>query len=307
MNAHDWALIAFTILTQMSVGAMWTLVIVHIFAIRKHGEEVANRLGDRSLVAIVSVVILAFIASLFHLGNPLNAPLAVTNFGTSWLSREILFGVIFAVLVVVYAILQWRKIGPSLLRNIFAWLAALVGLVLVWSESMIYYSLASQPAWNSWVTPVSFYVTALLLGALAIGAAFVANFLYLQRKEPDCAEAQCVLLRDVMRWIAIASVVLLGIELVVLPIYLGTLAAGNEFAIQSVKLMVGPLGWALVLRIVLVFVGAGLFSLFLYQNALTAGKEKLLGTLAYTAFALVLVAEVLGRILFYATHVRIGI
>jgi len=33
----------------------------------------------------------------------------------------------------------------------------------------------------------------------------------------------------------------------------------------------------------------------------------MLGNLAYAAFALVLVAEVLGRFLFYATHVRIGI
>ena len=33
----------------------------------------------------------------------------------------------------------------------------------------------------------------------------------------------------------------------------------------------------------------------------------MLGTLAYAAFVIVLVAEVLGRLLFYATHVRIGI
>ena len=71
--------------------------------------------------------------------------------------------------------------------------------------------------------------------------------------------------------------------------------------------MVGPFIWALVLRVVLAFVGAGVFAVFLYQNAFSPGQEKMLGNLAYAAFALVLVAEVLGRFLFYATHVRIGI
>jgi hypothetical protein len=61
------------------------------------------------------------------------------------------------------------------------------------------------------------------------------------------------------------------------------------------------------MRVVLAFLGAGVFALFLYQNALSPGQEKVLGRLAYSAFALVLVAEVLGRFLFYATHVKIGL
>jgi hypothetical protein len=46
---------------------------------------------------------------------------------------------------------------------------------------------------------------------------------------------------------------------------------------------------------------------FLYQNAQSAGRERVLGTLTYAAFALVLVAEVLGRYIFYAAHVKIGL
>jgi DMSO reductase anchor subunit len=33
----------------------------------------------------------------------------------------------------------------------------------------------------------------------------------------------------------------------------------------------------------------------------------MLGTLAYIAFVMVLIAEVLGRLLFYASHIRIGV
>ena len=46
---------------------------------------------------------------------------------------------------------------------------------------------------------------------------------------------------------------------------------------------------------------------YLYQNAATPGHEKLMRALAYSAFALVFVAEVVGRFLFYASHVRIGV
>jgi len=118
MNARDWALITFTILVQMSVGSIWVLGVAHFFAARKYGAEEADRLSDRALLALVPVIALGFIASLLHLGNPFNAYRAVTNLGSSWLSREIFFGVIFAVLAFVFAFLQWRKIGTLVLRNV---------------------------------------------------------------------------------------------------------------------------------------------------------------------------------------------
>jgi anaerobic dimethyl sulfoxide reductase subunit C (anchor subunit) len=192
------------------------------------------------------------------------------------------------------------------LRTVIAWLAALIGLVLVFSMSRVY-MLPTEPAWNSWTTPISFFATTFLLGALAMGAAFVANYAYLQRKQADCAEAQCTLMREALRWIAVAALVLVGVELVVLPIYMATVAGGSATGLASVKLMAGSLGWILVLRIILAFIGAGVFAIFLYQNAMSSGQEKLLGNLAYAAFVIVLVAEVLGRILFYTTRIRIGV
>jgi anaerobic dimethyl sulfoxide reductase subunit C (anchor subunit) len=306
MNVRDWALITFTILVQMSVGAMWVLGIAHYFAARKYGAEEADRLSDRALLALVPVIALAFIASLIHLGNPFHAYRAVAHLGSSWLSREIFFGVIFAVLAFVFAFLQWRKIGSTVLRNVVAWLAALDGLVLIFVMSNVY-MLPTQPAWNSWATPVSFYVTAFLLGSMAMGAAFVANYTYIQRKQPGCADAQCTLMRAALRWIAVAAVLLVGVELVVLPIYMSTVAVGSTAGLASVQLMIGAYSWALVLRVILAFVGAGVLAVFLYQNAMSVGQEKMLGTLAYAAFVLVLVAEVLGRLLFYATNIRIGV
>ncbi|MGD2155908.1 MAG: dimethyl sulfoxide reductase anchor subunit [Anaerolineales bacterium] len=305
MNVREWALIAFTILAQMSVGSFLVFVVVHFYATRKEGIEEADRMGDRALLAIGPVMVLGLLASLFHLGSPLTAYRAVTNLGSSWLSREIFFGVLFAIFGGLFAIMQWRKISTAVVRNVIAWIAAIVGVVFIYSMSRVYI-LPIQPTWNTLATPLLFFTTTLLLGALTMGAAYVANYAYVERKEPDCADVQCGLMRDVIRWIAVASIILVGIELVVLPVYLSSLAASSDEAVLSASLFVSEYGIVFVVRLILAFIGAGIFGIFLYQNAQSPGRERVLGNLVYGAFALVLVAEVMGRFLFYATQVQIG-
>ncbi len=307
MNVREWSLIAFTILSQMSVGAFVVLGFVHFFAARKAGEAEADRLSDRALLAIGPVIVLALLVSLFHLGNPLNAYRAVANVGQSWLSREILASVLFAGTGALFAFMQWRKLGSFAVRSVIAGIAALIGLFLVFSMAMVY-QLPLQPAWNTIGTPVAFFTTTLLLGVLALGAAFVANYAYVRRQAADCAEAQCALLRGALRWFAVVSVILMGIEIVVAPLQVAYLAAMPvDAARTSAALMFNDFGLVLALRLVLVFVGAGLLGVFLYRNAASAGRENVLGNLAYAAFALVLVSEVLGRFMFYAAHVKVGL
>jgi anaerobic dimethyl sulfoxide reductase subunit C len=304
MDVREWALITFTILAQMSVGSFIVLGVVHYFSQKKSGEKQADELSDRALLAIFPVLGLGLLASLLHLGNPLNAYKAVTNLGSSWLSREILCGVLFAVVGFGFALMQWRKIGSFAVRNAVAWVASAIGVVLVFSMAMVY-MIPTRPSWNAITTPISFYVTTLLLGVLAMGAAFVANYWYVQSKNPGCASDQCVLLRDSLKWIAIASIILLGCQFVVVPLALAFMSLNG--ALGSAAMMAGEYGVIFVLRLVLVFVGAGVLGIFVYRTAQNPGQENLLGALAYAAFALVLVGEVLGRFLFYATAGTFGL
>ncbi len=304
METREWALITFTILAQMSVGAFVVLGIVHFFARRSAGEDQANELSDRALLAIWPVLGLGLVASLLHLGNPLNAYRAVANLAASWLSREIFCGVLFAAAGLLFAFLQWRKIGSFTLRMLVGWVAALIGLALVFAMSNAY-MVPARPAWNLLTTPLQFYTTTGLLGVLALGAAFVANYAYLQRTRPQCADTQCQLLRTTLRWFAVVSILLLGFEFLIVPLTLALWSTGP--ALASAQMLVGDYALVFGLRLALVFVGAGVLAIFLFQAAQQAGRERLMGTLAYAAFALVLVAEVLGRFLFYATTVKIGL
>lgn len=307
MNTQDWALITFTILAQMSVGAFVVLGFIHYFAVRKGGLEAAERLSDRALLAIGPVMVLGLIASLLHLGSPLTAPTAILNIGKSWLSREVLFGVLFAAFGGAFAFAQWRKIGTYASRNILAWIATVFGLALVFCMSMVY-MLDSQPAWNNLATPILFFATTFLLGSLAIGVAFAAIYGMSKENESECAKEQCELLRKTIFWIAIASMVLLGIELVTIPI-LNAYLAGNGIpqAAASASAIYANYGFLFALRLLLVFLGAGMFGMFLFRTSAIVGSEKTLSNLVYVAFTLVLAAEVIGRFLFYATHVKIGL
>lgn len=306
MNVKEWALVIFTILAQMSVGAFWVLGVLHAYAARKAGVEEADRMSDRALLGIIPVLALGMLASLLHLGSPFSAYKAVTNVGSSWLSREILFGVLFLVFGALYVFLQWRKVGPVSVRSVVSWVAALCGAGLVYSMANVY-MLYPQPGWNTLFTPLSFFVTTLLLGALAIGAALVWNYSQVEKHSPDCADVQCDLMRDSLRWISVASIVLLGIQLVALPIYLSYLSVGNSAATTTLRMMFSSYGLLFTLRLALVFVGAGVFAVFLYQNASSGGQVKNLGSMTYSAFVVVLAAEIMARYLFYATQVQVGL
>jgi len=298
MDIREWALLIFTILGQIATGSLLVLMVVRAYAVKKAGVDQADRLTDKPLYIIVPIMLLALLASVFHLGNPINIVGAVPNLGSSWLSREVITAVVFVILAGVYTLMQWRKISTDAVRTVIGWIAALVGIFQTYAMAMVY-MIRTQPSWNTFATPITFLVTCLLLGALLIAVAIVAT--RTQDKE------QTGLLRDVLRGIAVAAIVLVGIEFVVLPVYIVYLSAQGGAALQTLSMMTGQFSVALVLRLVFVFVGAGVLGFYLYQNASVAGREKVLSTLVYSAFVLALVGETMGRYIFYATHVRIGL
>ncbi|MEO0565551.1 MAG: DmsC/YnfH family molybdoenzyme membrane anchor subunit, partial [Chloroflexota bacterium] len=283
MNTSDWSLVIFTLLAQMSVGAFFLLGVVHFFAARSAGVEEADKMSDRALLPIGAVLIAGFVASLLHLGNPLNAPRAITHISSSWLSREILFGVLFAAAGFVFAVLQWRKILSATVRNLIAVVAGLLGLGLVYTMAMVYYSLPSVPGWNTLATPLWFFATTFLLGALSIGVAFVANYAYLKRKGDPELETQVQLLLGSLRWLSLVAIVMAGVHFVTTPLFTASLAVvDTPAARETASMLLGEFGLLFGLRMALVFIGAGVLGLFLYQNAVREDRVGTVSLLAYT-------------------------
>jgi DMSO reductase anchor subunit len=112
-----------------------------------------------------------FLASTAHLLRPSRAPLAFTQWRSSWLSREAILAVASLGLSALHAaLLAFRGASPALL----GWLAAFLCLAAVLCTAMIYAQMRSIPRWRHWSTPALFLALALAGGALLLAPLWAA-------------------------------------------------------------------------------------------------------------------------------------
>ena len=122
------------------------------------------------LVAAGIAAALGLLASFWHLGKPLRAWRAFSQWRTSWLSRE---GVLAVACFPVAAALLWLLPGqatpvPALALRVIGALLALLGLATVASTAMIYASLPPIPAWRHRLVLPGYVLFALLTGGLPL-------------------------------------------------------------------------------------------------------------------------------------------
>jgi DMSO reductase anchor subunit len=158
------ALIIFTLLLQAAAGAAWWLAGL-IPWLAGHGDPA----GARALAAwgwpgVAGMAVAGVLASCGHLGVPANAWRAACHWRTSWLSREILAATTFTGLALAAAAAARAGLPGAWAQG----LAAASGLILVHCMARAY-RLGPVPAWNTPITPVVFFSTALLLGGGTLG------------------------------------------------------------------------------------------------------------------------------------------
>jgi len=320
MDTQETPLVIFTILAQLSVGAFVINGVLHVLAGRKDGQTKVDKLSDPALYAIGPLMIVALAVSLAHLGNPLHAIYTCENFGRSWLSREIVFGVAFAVGAIIFSVAHAHKWFTPMLLQLLAGLTALFGLAFIFSQGMIYV-IPTIPGWDSWATPVSFFITTFLLGGLAVGVDFVVVTTIPSMRARHGGDTTPLLYQS-LRWISASAMVLLGVQFVVEPTYALELSSKGGAAAQSANLLLFGGGSVFIVEMVLFFAGGAMVAFFLHMirsggpiavAEVTGGGATAVGlsqrAMVYavgTAFVLVLASEVLGRMLFYTANVRIG-
>jgi anaerobic dimethyl sulfoxide reductase subunit C (anchor subunit) len=321
---NEWSLIIFNLLGNLSVGAFIALGIAHFYATRKAGLRQADLLSTRALLVLGPILVLGMLAVFGHVGNPERAFNMLSNLDTSWLAREVAAYGVFLVLGGIFAVLQAISLLPQAtqeripqgfrnflpkLRILFAWAAAIFGILFVASAAMIYYDprLASrQTGWAHLYTPILFFVDTGLLGSLALGVGFVGNYIWMRGRKSADAETlaiQEMLLRDCIKGIAFAAIALVGVLFVIIPIYLVYLGAERNTLNDAILLLLHTdysLLW--FLRLFLAFTGAGILSVFMWYMAERSQRQRLLYLLVLGAFASVMTAEVIARYLFYARN-----
>jgi anaerobic dimethyl sulfoxide reductase subunit C (anchor subunit) len=288
--AREGPLVGFTLLSQTAVGAFWMLAAGELVIAPKSAWSGERVVTESSLLAVAGTLAVAALLSFFHLGRPLRAPSALNNVRRSWLSREILAELVFGYLVVFSVFFVPQAGSPRPTQRILLVLASAAGLVFLFSMARIY-MLATVPAWRSLYTPLSFFLSSVLLGPLA---AVVAHRSLLDLDRSFLAFEYVAIIA------AIVAVLLSVATMLLFTPTTGFLGPKTPTLLALPARRIYP-----VLFIRMAFFSAAVLCLFLAGRDVTWGRE----TVRWPALALACLgaSEVAGRALFYALYSRIGV
>ena len=213
---------------------------------------------------------------------------------------------LFLFFVSALAILQWFGRKHTRAQTILGWLAIGCGTGSIVSMSEIYI-LSTQPAWDSPLTIVLFLSTTLLLGVMSMAALLVLDLKFSELREIEIPSLQPQIIRTALVWfggIAVAMMMLL-IVLNLAQIYL--LQNGTELSRLSLQLLLGLYRPLFMIRLGLLLLGVGWLVATIWMIRRRPKNITDLLAPVYMACLLVLIGEILGRFLFYAMHIRLGI
>jgi len=297
MLEKNWTLVVFTTLSQMVVGFFLIVICIQVSA----GSSRLSAGSDYYLFMMVAMLLLLVIgvgSALIHLGKPSRALLAIRNLSTSWLSREMLSGLVFGVMAAVYVILLWIDPNLSGISSIVGMIAGVCGVLLVYCMSRLY-MLRTVPVWNTGRTPLAFFITTLLLGMTAYGFFSAASCTIAYKNGSDC-------LPLAGRWALVGSsiIILLVVQFVLSAVNIASLRKSGGVASKSMAILVAGHLRLFWLRN-LMAIGGLLF--FISVPVFDLEGQMPTVVILLLSFGLILTSEVIGRHLFYACYTRVGI
>ena len=306
MNVREWALPVYTILMQLAVGAFAILWLIRQGAGSKFSQQEIDRIISNPLLVIAFTAAVAMGGAHFHLSKPFHSFLAVLNFKSSWLSREIVFSVLFLLLAMSVLYLTYFRTHRRQLITVLGWLATLFGTILIYCMARIYL-IPTQVAWNSTSVIFSFYITSLMLGGMAIATLMVLDLKFAEIKKADDVKLRAQIIRYSSGGLTTLTAALVALNIVIIYIQIRLLAQGDLIARTSLGLLVDLYLPLFLLRLVfLVYASISLICAVVRMYRLQSTPQNLM-TPVYLSCLLILVGEIIGRFLFYATHIRVGL
>lgn len=285
------SLIFFTILSQMAVGAFWVLWGAQLY-FSSRNKVLLQGVALMPLLVAEVIMLISLLVSLLHLGSPQIAYRAITNLRSSWLSREILFGVLFTGTSVVFTAMQFWQISSGGVRSGIAWLAAYFGLMLVYSMSRLY-MVRTVPFWNTNYTLLTFFLTSIILGGLLVSVVFMVNPPV--RFAPDPS-----LFLKVVVSITALVFLSLGTEFVAILGKTVQLLSGSLGQKESILALFKQYKKVFSMRLLIGVLGMVTLGLMIFQTRYDVWYFA-------AAFTLILLAELLDRYLFYTAREVSGI
>lgn len=275
---HEWPLVLFTVLGQCVVGV--TLISGLVWLELADQREARQRLV-RSMFFIWLLMGIGFLASVMHLGSPLRAFNSLNRVGASALSNEIASGALFFAVGGFWWLLAVLEKMPAALGKIWLVITLLLGLLFILAMTRVY-QIDTVPTWYTGYTTSAFFLTVLLSGPL-----FAALLLQMAKV-------------DVNGWfIAGLSMAALVISAAVIVMQSAGLSTIHS-SVQQAASLLPNYGRLQALRLILLALGLGCWLCPLIRRQ----PPRAVGLLA--GLVLVLIAECIGRGLFYGLHMTVG-
>ncbi|HSJ89637.1 MAG TPA: DmsC/YnfH family molybdoenzyme membrane anchor subunit, partial [Anaerolineales bacterium] len=189
---------------QLAVGALLVLWILRWLGSYRFSLQEINRVLRNPLLIISFTVVVAMIAAHLHLSRPLYSFYAIRNFRSSWLSREIVFTVMFFMAVGTLLFFSRFRQEQHRLITQLGWLAAALGLTVVYCMAKIYL-LPTQLAWNSPIVVAAFYITTLLLGTMTTACLLILDLKFAEIQKAEDLELQVRVARFALSWLSFAA------------------------------------------------------------------------------------------------------
>ncbi|HIE3617797.1 TPA: dimethyl sulfoxide reductase anchor subunit family protein [Yersinia enterocolitica] len=279
MGWHEWPLMVFTVLGQCVVGGFIVLGLALIFGGLSRGQQ---QRVHRSMFALWVLMALAFIASTLHLGSPMRAFNSLNRVGESALSNEIAAGSVFFAVAGFYWLLAILNKMPALLGKIWLVVAMVLGVVFVYAMCRVY-SIDTVPTWDNIYTPLGFVLTAFISGPML-------GYLLLQWADINGrAMLQLPMISVLALIISLARVIMQAASL---PLIYSS--------VQQASQLIPDYGTLMVWRLVLLVLGLGC-----WICPLIRGRTPMTLGMIF-AMLLIIVAELIGRGVFYGLHMTVG-
>lgn len=159
----------FTTLAPIGAGAFIALAVA--FFTTKFSDEQLKKI-DRMTTIPVVVLVAGFICAFFHLASPMHAFGVFAGLGASPLSNELLAGVVFAVLAIVYWIVALAgKLGEGARKGFSAVVAVMAVVFACFTGAA--YMMETIASWNTPMVPVAMLGFS-LLGGVSLGVLVLA-------------------------------------------------------------------------------------------------------------------------------------
>lgn len=157
--------------TLAPIGASAFIALAVAFFTTKFSDEQLKKI-DRMTTIPVVVLVAGFICAFFHLASPMHAFGVFAGLGASPLSNELLAGVVFAVLAIVYWIVALAgKLGEGARKGFSAVVAVMAVVFACFTGAA--YMMETIVSWNTPMVPVAVLGFS-LLGGVSLGVHVLA-------------------------------------------------------------------------------------------------------------------------------------